>query len=64
MSKKKWIVTVSQNGWEYTGWVKITAESVKKLPNINKHGIDEGKKILADGVEIEFDEPIGDIEKA
>ena len=45
----KWGVEISQNGWEYTGYAIITANNVKKIGDM---------KLLADGVEIEFDEEI------
>lgn len=47
---KKYTLEVSQNGWEYTGFVYITAKDVTKI---------NGKTILVDGVVIEFDEEIG-----
>lgn len=47
--KKIWTIVVSQNGWEYSGWVNITAVEVRQISY---------KKIIADGVEIEFDEEI------
>ena len=45
----KWTVEISQNGWEYTGWVMITAKKVERI------GEDT---ILADGIRIQFDEEI------
>jgi len=50
--KQKWHIQVSQNGWEYTGYVVITAVSVEKTVE---------KTIVADGIEIEFDEEVGDV---
>ena len=47
--KKQWLIEISQNGWEYTGTATITAI---KVENIND------TTVLADGVEIEFDEEI------
>jgi len=47
--KKQWTIEISQNGWEYTGTATITAIKVEK---INK------TTVLADGIEIEFDEEI------
>ena len=51
--KNKWVVEISQNGWEYTGFVTITADVVTKTGE---------KSLLADGVDMEFDEEIGQIE--
>lgn len=45
----KWSVEISQNDWEYSGYAIITANKVEKIGNM---------KLLADGVEIEFDEEI------
>lgn len=47
--KRDWIIIVSQNGWEYSGWVKITAVEVKQISK---------NKIVADGIEMEFDEEV------
>lgn len=49
---KKWKIEISQNGWEYSGWVFIKAVNLVK--------IDE-RTIVADGIEIRFDEWIGEI---
>lgn len=51
--KKKWRIEVSQNGWEYSGWVLVTASELSKVGE---------KTMIADGVIIEFDEDIGTIE--
>lgn len=51
--KKKWKIQVSQNGWEYSGWVLVTASTITLVGE---------KTILADGVLVEFDEEIGTIE--
>ena len=49
--KKKWKVEVSQNGWEYTGWVTFYAETVeRKASNI----------LIVDGYEMVFDESVDD----
>lgn len=50
---KKWAIEVSQNGWEYTGRVTVVAVRVEKTGE---------KSVIADGVEIEFDEEIRIIE--
>lgn len=47
--KKVWGITISQNGWEYSGWIKLTASDVKKVAE---------DKIIVDGVLIEFVEEI------
>ena len=49
---KKWKIEISQNCWEYSGWVFIKAANLVKTGH---------KTIVADGVEIEFDEWIGEI---
>lgn len=48
---KTWKIIVSQNSWEYSGWVTIKADKVERLNN-------SSTTILADGIEIEFDEEI------
>jgi len=48
---KQWTIIVSQNGWEYSGYVRIKANKVDRVGDGNM-------TILADGVEIEFDEAI------
>ena len=47
--KKQWTIVVSQNSWEYSGSVLINAVKVEKINDTT---------VLADGVEIEFDEEI------
>ncbi len=47
--KKNWTIEISQNGWEYIGIVTIQAVLVEKTG---------AKSVIADGVEIEFDEEI------
>ena len=47
--KKQWKIEISQNGWEYTGTATITAIKVEKINETT---------VLADGIEIEFDEEI------
>ena len=47
--KKQWTIEISQNGWEYTGTATITAIKVEKINETT---------VLADGIEIEFDEEI------
>ncbi len=49
--KRIWTIEVSQNGWEYIGIVTITAVSVERSG---------AKSVIADGVEIEFDEEISE----
>lgn len=49
---KKFEVTVSQNGWEYTGRVYVQCNEIAKVSD---------RAILADGVEVEFDEEVGSI---
>ena len=49
---KRFSVEVSQNGWEYTGYAIIKCDDIQKT----------GKnKVIADGIEIEFDEEVGEI---
>lgn len=48
---KQWTIVVSQNNWEYSGYVTIKANKVERVGDGNR-------TILADGVEIEFDEEI------
>jgi hypothetical protein len=50
---KKWMVVISQNGWEYEGYAIIKAENVERVE-------ESDKAIKADGVYIEFDEAIRD----
>ena len=46
---RKWGIVISKNGWGYVGYAIIKANNVDKI----------GKKtLLADSVEIEFDEEI------
>ena len=47
--KKQWTIEIPQNGWEYTGTATITAIKVEKI---------NATTVLADGIEIEFDEEI------
>ena len=47
----KWLLTVSQNGWEYSGSVLITAKEVRLLH--------DRRSVEADGILIEFDEEVG-----
>jgi hypothetical protein len=47
--EKQWTIEISQNGWEYTGTATITAIKVEKINETT---------VLADGIEIEFDEEI------
>lgn len=49
MKKKLWTIEISQNGWEYIGYANIKAVVVEKIGE---------QTILADGIEIEFDEKI------
>lgn len=51
VSTRTWCVKISQNGWEYTGYAKIKCKKCKKIGD---------KKVMADGIEIEFDEEIKD----
>jgi hypothetical protein len=50
----KWNVQVSQNCWEYSGWVEISADKLVKVDDLT---------VIADGVVIKFDEEIGRIEQ-
>jgi len=54
---KEWTILVSQNGWEYTGIVTIKANKVE-LKRGNDADDEKLKVIIADGIEIEFDEEI------
>jgi hypothetical protein len=47
--KKEWMIEISQNGWEYMGHACIKAKKCEKISE---------KIIIADGVEIIFDEEI------
>ncbi len=47
--KKQWTIEVSQNGWEYSGFVTITAIKVEQINDTT---------VVADGVVIDFDEEI------
>lgn len=51
---KKYRVEISQNGWEYTGYAHIKCNEIKKVAK---------KKVIADNIEIEFDEGIGEIKE-
>lgn len=54
LNLKTYIVEVSQNGWEYTGFVFIEcSQLVKDLSN--------SRIIYADGVKIKFGEEVGNI---
>jgi hypothetical protein len=45
----KWHVSISQNGWEYTGWMSFFANEVTRInPNV----------LLVDGNEMQFDEEV------
>ena len=46
---KKWHVSISQNGWEYTGWMTFFANEVTQK---------NMKVLLVDGNEMEFDEEV------
>lgn len=46
---RNWCVEISQNGWEYTGYAYIRCKECIKIAD---------NKILADGIEIEFDEEV------
>lgn len=48
---KKYILEVSQNGWEYTGFVTIECNDLRK-------GFEDNKTIYADNVKIVFDEEV------
>ena len=47
--KKAYTIEVSQNGWEYSGFVTITCFVLNKVSDT---------EVLADGISIEFDEEI------
>jgi len=51
VSTRTWRVEISQNGWEYTGYANIKCKECKKI---------DDNKVLADGIEIEFDEEINE----
>lgn len=51
VSTRTWCVEISQNGWEYTGYANIKCKECKKI---------DDKKVIADGIEIEFDEEINE----
>jgi len=51
VSTRTWCVEISQNGWEYTGYANIKCKECKKV---------DDKKVMADGIEIEFDEEINE----
>lgn len=55
--KSKWRVELSQNGWEYTGWVTFYAESAE-IKDTEDHNI-----LLVDGYEVEFDEEVANLTK-
>lgn len=44
---KEFIIEVSQNSWEYTGYITINCNEIVKL---------DDETIMADGVTIKFDE--------
>lgn len=50
--KKVWTIEIEQNGGEYSGQVYITAEKVDQTDRFS---------IIADGIEIVFDEEIIEI---
>lgn len=52
--KKIWAIKIEQNGGEYSGQVYITAEKVDQTDRFS---------IIADGIEIVFDEEIEEIEE-
>jgi len=52
---KRWYIGISQNGWEYEGSAVITAKSCVRSEKENT--------VIADGIEIEFDEEIKDPEE-
>ncbi len=49
--KKKWRIEVSQNGWEYHGWVTFYADTVERKSDTI---------LIVDGYEMEFDEKVLD----
>jgi len=51
----KYTVEISQNGWEYVGFVFIEATA------LTKHQDDANDFLVADGVKISFDEAIGEV---
>jgi hypothetical protein len=52
--KKKWRITIQQNGGEYFGWVTFYAKEVIQIDNTT---------LSVDGDEMKFDEAIDAIEK-
>ena len=53
---REWTISVSQNSWEYTRIIKITANRVRHAPYQNVHGLTINNRIEVDGAIIEFDE--------
>ena len=49
--KRTWCIEISQNGWEYTGTATIKSKECVKV---------DDRTVLADGIEIEFDEEINE----
>ena len=47
--KRKYVIEVSQNGWEYTGYVEFEAIKVEALSD---------KIIIVDGIKVSFDEQV------
>lgn len=56
MKRERYLVEVSQNGWEYTGYVTIDCEGGIV------HG-EDNKTIYAGDVRIKFDEEVGRIRR-
>ena len=54
--KSTWLVRFSENGEEYIGSLSVWARSFKRDPN-------NDRAFVADGVRIEIDEYITDVEK-
>ena len=46
---KKWHIEISQNGWEYTGWITFFADEVTRVSE---------DTLLVDGNQMKFDEEI------
>lgn len=51
IDNKTWTIEISQNDWEYKGYAIIKAKDVVKVSD---------NYIIADGIEIEFDEEINE----
>ena len=53
---KRYKISISQNGWEYTGYAWITCEDIKKVK--------DDTVLIDNKYKLRFDEEIGDIEES